>query len=166
MGYKSKNAKGKQPAKKKVERTYEPSDELKALAEKVIKEQKLDISPAKVEYLLVYPNVSKTVAGRCIRTGRELKFYSDMDYLIEMSGDLWDALEDSVRYVLMQHEIMHILPVENEKTGNMQYKLRAHDIEDFSKIIKEHGTDWIQKVKLTISSIYDLSPSEEDSITI
>jgi predicted metallopeptidase len=166
MSYNSKDKNGTKPTKKKVERTFEKSDELQKLAERVIKEQNLDVSKAKIEYLLVYPNVSKTVAGRCIRTGRELKFYSDKDYLIEMSGELWDNLEESVRYVLMQHEIMHVLPVENEKTGDMQYKIRAHDVEDFSKIIKTHGHDWISKVKLTISSIYDLTPSEEDSITI
>lgn len=149
-----------------VKKSFEESNDLAVLAEKVISEQNLDIYPAKVTYLLVYPNISKTTAGRCIKTNKELQFFSGYDYIIEMSGELWDSLEESVQYVLMQHELMHILPVENEKTGNTMFKIRVHDIEDFSKIIKTHGTDWISKVKLTISSIYDLSPADEDSITI
>jgi hypothetical protein len=149
-----------------VEKTFEVSNDLRTIAEKVLLEQQLEITPSKVEYLLVYPNISKTVAGRCIKTGKELKFYSEKDYLIEMSGELWDALDDTVRYVLMQHELMHIHPVMNEKTGKWQFKVRDHDIKDFSKIINVHGTEWISKVKLSISSLYDLSPADEDNIKI
>ncbi len=158
----SKTKKTKTNSKKE----FEVSDELKQLAETVIEEQKLDINPAKVEFLLVYPNIAKTVAGRCIKTSKELRFFSGKDYLIEMSGELWDSLDDSVRYVLMQHELMHILPIMNDKTGEWKFELRRHDIEDFSSIIKKHGIDWISKVKLSISSLYDLNPSQEDKIQI
>lgn len=141
-------------------------DELRELAERIVKDEVMEISPAEVEYLLVYPNISKTVAGRCIRASKELKFFSGKDYLIEISGELWDALDDSVKYVLVQHEMMHILPHMDEKTGEWKFELRQHDIEDFSKIIKKHGIDWISKVKLSISSIYDLTPAQEDKIKI
>jgi hypothetical protein len=149
-----------------VEKTFEVSNELRELAEKVILEQKLDISPSKLEYLLVFPNISKTVAGRCIKTGKELKYYSEKDYLIEMSGDLWNNLDDSVKYILMQHELMHVLPVMNEKSGKWVFKLRDHNVQDFSSIIRTHGIDWISKVKLCISSLHDLTPAEEDNIKI
>lgn len=152
--------------KSSTAKEFEVSQDLKELAEKVINDESLEIHPAEVEYLLVYPNISKTVAGRCIRAGRELKFFSGKDYLVEMSGELWDVLDDSVKYVLMQHELLHILPVMNDKTGEWKFELRQHDIEDFSRIIKKHGIDWISKVKLSISSIYDLTPSQEDKIKI
>lgn len=152
--------------KSNVKQQFEVSDELKQLAERVIKEQGMDVSPAKVEYLLVYPNISKTVAGRCVKAGKELRFFSGYDYLIEISGELYDALDDSVRYILMQHELMHIMPIMNDKTGEWKFELRRHDIEDFSNIIKKHGVDWISKVKLSISSIYDLTPAQEDKIQI
>jgi len=156
--------KNKKPADTKKD--FIISDELKELAEKVISEQNIDLMSAKVEYILVYPNISKTVAGRCIKTNRELKFFSGKDYLIEISGELWDSIDDSVRYVLLQHELMHIMPIVNDTTGEMKYELRKHDIEDFSNIIKKHGIDWINKVKLSISSLYDLSPKQEDKIVI
>jgi len=155
---------GKQKGSEKKE--FEISDELKKFAEKVIKDESMEIHPAEVEYLLVYPNISKTVAGRCIRAGNELKFFSGKDYLLEISGELWDVLDDSVKHVLLQHELMHIMPVMNDKTGDWKFELRQHDVEDFSNIIKKHGVDWISKIKLSISSIYDLSPSQEDKIKI
>lgn len=149
-----------------TKKEFEVSDELKTLADDVASSENLELHPAKIEYLLVYPNISKIVAGRCIRTGKELKFFSGFDYLIEMSGELWDALDDSVRYVLMQHELMHVMPVMNDKTGEWKFELRQHDIEDFSRIIKKHGVEWISKVKLSISSLYDLTPHQEDKIKI
>lgn len=149
-----------------VKREFEISAELKDIAEKVISAENMELSPATVEYLLVYPNISKVVAGRCVRSGKELRFFSGYDYLIEISGQLWDALDDSVRYVLLHHELMHIMPVMNDKTGEWKFELRKHDIEDFSNIIKKHGIDWISKVKLGISSLYDLTPAQEDKIVI
>ena len=149
-----------------VQKEFEISDELEKLALKVIKEQNMDLEGSKVQYLLVYPNISKSVAGRCIKTGKELKFFSDNDYLIEMSGELWDNLDDDTRYILMQHELMHIMPITNEKTGDITFKIRPHDIEDFSTLLKKHGPDWISKVKLSISSIYDMTPAEQDAITL
>lgn len=151
---------------KNTKKEFEVSDELKKLADTVISEQNLDVSPGRVSYLLVYPNIAKTVAGRCIKTSKELSFFSGNDYLIEMSGELWDSLDDNVRYVLMTHELKHIMPVMNDKTGEWKFEIRRHDVEDFSSIIKAHGVDWISKVKLSISSLYDLNPSQEDKIQI
>jgi len=145
---------------------YVVSDELKELAKKVITEQSIDTGNAKIVYLIVYPNISKTVAGKCVKTRNELKFFSEHDYIIKMSGDLWDSLDDDVRYVLMQHELMHVMPVNDEKSGEYKFEIRKHDIEDFEKIINKHGTEWINKIKLTISSLYDLSPASEDKIVI
>lgn len=152
--------------KASVKKEFVISEELNELGNRVIKERTLDIGNANVEYILIYPNINKTTAGRCMRTSMELKYFSEADYIVEMSGELWDALDESIRYVLMEHELKHIMPIMNEKSGDWNYKIRPHDIEDFSSIIKEHGADWINKVKLSISSLYDLTPTEEDSIKI
>jgi hypothetical protein len=34
----------------------------------------------------------------------------------------------------------------------------------FYNIIKHHGIEWFDKIKLSVSSLYDLSPKEEDNI--
>lgn len=146
--------------KKSSKKTFEQSKELKTLGEKVINDKKINVYPAKIDYLIVYPNISKTVAGRCVRAGKELKFYSKFDYIVEMSGELWDTLDDATQAILMQHELMHILPTMNEKSGDWEFKLRDHDVQDFASIIKEHGIDWISKVKASVASMYELN--EED----
>jgi len=151
---------------KKQPKSFEVSVELRELAEKVIKTEGMDLSPAKIEYLLVYPNISKTVAGRCIRASEELKFFSDNDYLIEISGELYDSMDDQTRYILLYHELMHVLPLMDDQTGDYKYTIRQHDLQDFSRVINKYGVDWINQIKLTVSSLYDLSPKSEDSIKI
>jgi hypothetical protein len=153
---------GTQTEKKKTssKKTFEVSADLKKLAETVINDQKIDVYPAKLEYLLVYPNVSKSVAGRCVRTGKELKFFSGFDYLIEMSGELWDVLDEPTRLILMEHELKHVCPTMNEKSGEWEFTLRDHDVQDFASIIKKHGIDWLSKVKLSVANLYELD--EED----
>jgi len=141
------------------------SEELKELAEEIIKTEKIDIGNANIGYLLVSPNISKTVAGKCKRTGPEFKYFVSFDYLIEISEDVWQALDNEQKRILVFHELMHVLVVIN-KAGDYMYKLKSHDVEDFSKLIKLYGTDWISVVKNTISSLHDLDPAAYDSIKI
>ncbi len=156
-------AKQNKTSKKKE---FEISDELKSIAEKVINNENIGIdNNVKIQYLLVYPNISKKVAGRCMKTNNEFKFNTGIHYIIEMSGELWDKLDDTVKYVLTQHELMHI-NIETRDNGDIEYNLRDHDVQDFSSIINKHGIDWITKIKLTISSIYDLGPDDERNIKI
>jgi hypothetical protein len=141
------------------------SPDVRKVAEEVIKAEKLEL-PAKIEYVLIYPYISKSVLGRCRRNGLELKFFSKVDYLIEMSGDVWDALDDKTKYVLTYHELLHVLPILNEKSGEWKMRLRKHDVMDFYRIIKKHGIDWFDNLRTVAGSVYDLSPEKQEKITI
>jgi predicted metallopeptidase len=140
------------------------SEDMKELAKTILKEQKLDIRPAKVEYLLVYPNITKSQAAKCFRTGKELKFFTDFDYIVEISGELWDALEYDDKYILLYHELLHIMPIMDEKSGEWKMKMRNHNIQDFSVLIKKYGIEWIDRIRFTLSSIYSMTPTEEDNV--
>ena len=106
----------------------------------------IDLADANIKYMKVYPNISKTVAGRCMRASKELKFFSGCDYVIQMSGELWDTLSEDTRKVLMLHELMHVY-VEMDAEGDPVYKLRQHDVEDFASILEEHGVHWILDIR-------------------
>ncbi|MEI7811998.1 MAG: putative metallopeptidase [Ignavibacteria bacterium] len=149
-----------------VKREFSLCDDMKFMANEIISREKIDVHPAKIEYVTVEPNISKSVAAKCVRTGKELKFFSGFDYIIEISGELWTALDKDTRSILLEHELRHILVLQNDKTGDWNFKLRKHDIQDFGKIVSCHGIDWIKKVKLCLSSLYDLTPVEEDNIQI
>jgi hypothetical protein len=133
-------------------KTYVVDQELDALAKEVIEQHGLVVGDADIVYMKVYPNVSNTVAGRCIRSSRELKFFSDCDYIIQMSGDLWDALDEHTRRVLMLHELMHIF-IDEDNEGNPVYKLRKHDVEDFAAILDVYGVNWLYDLRQSANEI-------------
>lgn len=152
--------------KTQTEREFTLCEEMKEMAEDIIKSERLDVYPAKIEYLNVYPNISKTAVSKIIKTNKELKFFSNLDYIIEISGELWDVLDKDNRRILLEHQLRHILIVQNDKTGKWVFKVRNHDIQDFGKIISNYGINWIKTIKLSLSSMYGLTPAEEDCIKI
>ncbi len=141
-------------------------EELVEIANEVIEEFKLDnLNGVKIKYVLVSPNISKTVAGKCIKPNAELKYFGNFDYLIEFSNDLWEGLNEDVKKVLMYHELLHILVVTDEE-GNTKYKIVDHNVKDFYCIIEKFGIDWLNKIRSTMSAIHDLSDNQQDRIKI
>ena len=145
---------------------YVKSQDLEILADKVINDKNMGIENVAIKYLLVYPQISKTTAGRCIRANDLLKVYSDCDYVVQMSGDLWDQIDDDTKTILMWHELLHVSAIMNEKTGEWDYRLRDHDVQDFYTIIQAHGIDWFGKLKTLFSSVYDIDPTKLDGFSL
>ena len=148
-------------------KTYIISDDVKSISNKVIDENvnELYIDDTKIEYIAVYPNITNTIVGRCIKANNELKYFSDADYIIEVSGDLWDNLDELTKYILLLHELKHIY-VTQDKKGNTVYKLADYDVKDFYSIIKKYGIDWYTKLKTLTAGVYNLSPEAEDNIRL
>lgn len=132
---------------------YYQDDKNYELLTQIIQQQNLNI-PANICILVVYPQISKSVAGRCIKASNELKLFSEFDYIVELSGSLWETLEQKQKYLLLYHQILHI-EIDYDKEGNVKFLLKDHNIKDFKQIISKHGIDWIQNISLINSSIYD-----------
>lgn len=156
----------KKDKKSVVKKEYIIADDLKDIALKVCQSENLDLRPAKLKFIKVYPYISKSIAGRCLKANDLLKFFGEFDYLIQMSGDLWDNLPADTQETLMLHELMHVYPQMNEKTGDWNFKILDHDLKDFSKITDRYGTNWIKTIKAINGSINNLNPKEEDNFTI
>jgi len=151
-------------------KTYTQSDELNTIAERILNDDSFFVAfskqdNVKVCYLKVYPHVTKFVAGRCIRASHAVKYFSDYDYVIEVSGELWDSLNELTKDVLIWHELAHI-HVEYNKKGERLLKLRDHDVQDFSEIIKRYGIDWFTDLRTFAASVYDLEPKDERKVKL
>lgn len=141
---------------------YEVSDELETLGKDVQALKHMDLNPAKIKYVKVYPLINKKTAGRCMLANPMMKLFGDCDYVIQMSGDLWDKLDKDRQSILMYHELLHVLPIQNAKSGEWEFKIRDHDVKDFYTIINEHGIDWFNELKTLFSSVYDIEPAKLD----
>ena len=145
---------------------YVKSNDLEVLADKVMHNQGMGLDDITIKYLLVYPTISKTVAGKCSKATDLLKIYGECDYVIQMSGDLWDKLDDNTKEILMWHELLHVHPVINQKNGGIDYKIRDHDVKDFYTIIQKHGIDWFGNLKTMFASVYDIEPEKLDGFSL
>lgn len=156
--------------KKEIDKkTYDIDEEVAKIADEVLKKDAVsldtNIKEAVITYIKVYPNISPTVAGRCIRSSKLLKFFSDSDIIIEVSGELWDAIPYDIRYVLMLHELKHI-GISFKKDGTKVTYLVNHDVQDFYDIIKKYGIDWLASLKSQIAKIEGFEDGEEDKIRL
>jgi predicted metallopeptidase len=142
------------------------SPELQEIAAEVIEAHKIELGPAQVGYLLVYPNISKQRAAKCMKATREVKHYSGNDYLIEVSGELWDMLDTDTKKMLLYHELLHIDPVFKAKNQQWKMNLRRPDFADYYEINDKFGNEWYKTIQATVSSLYDLDPRQESKVTV
>ena len=103
------------------------SPEIETISKKIIKEYNLDFGPAEIGFFLVYPNISKQRAAKCMKATREVKYYSGNDYLIEVSGELWDMLDAKTKEMMIYHQLLHLDPSFKSKTQEWKMNLRKPD---------------------------------------
>jgi hypothetical protein len=87
--------------------------------------------------------------GRCKKASdldRELTAY---DFVILLQREFWtsEAVTDAQRGALLDHELCHAAVAYDDdgepkvdERGRTVYRLRKHDIEEFSAIVERHGT--------------------------
>lgn len=142
------------------------SPEIETIAKKVITDFKLDFGPAEIGYFLIYPHISKQKAAKCMKATREVKYYSGNDYLIEVSGELWDMLDSKTKEMMIYHELLHLDPTFKSKTQEWKMNLRKPDFADFYTINDKFGNEWYKTIQATASSLYDLDPKQESKVSL
>lgn len=141
------------------------SPEVEAVARQVKEKFGIDLGPAQIGYFLVYPNISKQRAAKCMKATREVKYYSGNDYLIQVSGELWDMLDSETKEMLVYHELLHIDPVFRAKYQEWKMNLRKPDFQDYYQINDKFGNEWYKTIQATVSSLYDLDPRQESKVS-
>jgi predicted metallopeptidase len=149
-----------------TEKQLMESPEMETIAKQVIKEYKLEFGPAELGFFLVYPNISKQRAAKCMKATREVKYYSGNDYLIEVSGELWDMLDSKTKEMMIYHQLLHLDPTFKSKTQEWKMNLRKPDFADFYAINDKFGNEWYKTIQATASSLYDLDPRQESKVSL
>ena len=151
---------------KLIDKQLNESPEMEEIAKEVIESHGIDLGPAEIGFILVYPNISKQRAAKCMKATREVKHYSGNDYLIEVSGDLWDMLDKDTKKMLMYHQLLHIDPIFKAKNQQWKMMLRKPDFADYYEINDKFGNEWYKTIQATVSSLHDLDPRQEGKVTV
>lgn len=142
------------------------SPEMEDIAEKVIKEKDIELGPASVWYLLVYPNISKKRAAKAKKASPELTHATGYHYLIEISGDLWDMLDEDTKYMVVWNQLLHLDPQFKAKQQEWKMQIRKPDYTDYYEIADNKGSTWHKTVQATMSSLHDLDPRQENQVSL
>lgn len=142
------------------------SPEVEEIARQIKERESLEFGPAEIGYFLVYPNLSKYKAAKCVKASREVKYYSGNDYLIEISGEMWDMLDQKTREMVVFNQLLHIDPVYKAKNQEWKMKVRRPDFADYYEINDKYGNEWYKTVQATVSSLYDLDPKRESKVSL
>jgi hypothetical protein len=90
----------------------------------------------------------RVVLGKCKKASDLDRELAAFDFVILLSRRFWrhEDVTDAQRTALLDHELCHATvsydeagePVEDER-GRLVYRIRKHDIEEFTDIVSRHG---------------------------
>lgn len=112
------------------------------LAEEVRQKWHEHLHDAVMSYLLTKKPMNrggKAIAGKAKLSKGLIYFYSKSDFIIIVSAEFWDRADVSQRRALLDHELKHCAFEEDEKSGEVTWLLRGHDIEEFTDVVDRHG---------------------------
>lgn len=84
----------------------------------------------------------KAVLGQCEKIQEKYRWAIPCDFTITLfEPNIEDLTEEQIRIVIL-HELLHVGIRFNEKTGEEDYYVVPHDVEDFRMLIDRYGIDW------------------------
>lgn len=120
---------------------YDASDEVIALAKKLIEDHHGHLVEANIKYLFRTGNwevKKRDTWGQAKKVGKEVNFLTGYDYIILLHQDVWEQLQPEHKEALLDHELQHC-SAGTDDAGNKIWYIQGHDVEDFHAIIRRHG---------------------------
>lgn len=101
-----------------------------------------ELAEARILYIFVSEASKKggvELYGRVKKVSGFNEWYMEVDFIIEVAADKWNELDASQRTALVDHLLERCTGEENEKTGEMSWKIREPDVQEFESILNRHG---------------------------
>lgn len=123
------------PAEERVLDAKQP----RAIAEALIPVHHPHLKEARIGYLWVESMEKKgrIILGKASVANAKLRFYGEVDFLIEFNFTAWLELGPHQQAALVDHELMHC-NIEETKNGP-KAAMVPHDIEEFGPIVSRWG---------------------------
>lgn len=127
---------------------YDASDEVVALAKKLIEDHHGHLIEANIKYLFRTGNwevKKRDTWGQAKKVSKETNFLTGYDFIILLHQDVWAQLTPDDKEALLDHELQHC-SAGIDSDGNNVWYIQGHDFEDFLAIIRRHGL-WTPALK-------------------
>lgn len=153
------------------------SDSVGTIAGGLIPNYHPELDTARIGYVFVSEASMKggqELLGRVKKYSGYLEFALERDFDIEIPLDKWNGLEQHQRTALVDHLLERITGEEDEKTGEMKWRTREPDVQEFLSILDRHGA-WhnqlagfvsvAKRVNLEGFTEEDLNATEEEQVS-
>lgn len=121
---------------------YAIAESVAKFAEALIASQHPHLATAQIDYLFVDKEMKakgRPLFGKVSCPGALLKFYTGKDFIVEVSAPSWNELTAAQRSALVDHLLERCSGEEDDESGEMKWKLREPDVQEFGTILHRHG---------------------------
>lgn len=121
---------------------YAVAESVSRFAESLIATQHPHLATAQIDYLFVDKEMKakgRILFGKVSCPGALLKYYTGKDFIMEISTKSWNELTAQQRQALVDHLLERCSGEEDEDSGEMKWKLREPDVQEFGTILHRHG---------------------------
>lgn len=123
-------------------KVYDIAESVETMAQQIIPVYHPHLATARISFTFVDKGSMKNgrpVLGSAKKVSGQVQFLLERDFLIEVAADHWHTLADTQRRALVDHLLERCYGEEDEKTGDMKWKTREPDVQEFSTILRRHG---------------------------
>jgi len=123
-------------------RTYDSGDAIESVANGLIPQYHPELTSARMAYVFVDragKKAGKEVMGVTKKIGGVHEYLLEKDFLIVIALDKWNELNEGQRLALVDHLLERCTGEEDESTGEMRWKVREPDVQEFASILQRRG---------------------------
>jgi hypothetical protein len=127
-----------------MSRSYEPGDAIQRVAQTLISAHHPELVEARVTYLFTdkpFKVKGREVAGKVTKTSPLHEYLLEVDFIIEVSTELWQDMPDQKRMALIDHllERCYNSNADGEGDEEPKWRVREPDVQEFGTILSRHG---------------------------
>jgi len=129
------------------------------LGQEIIAKYRQELAEARIQYLYRHGGWSasgKVVAGEAYKVDeRKQAGGYEFDFEIVLNKEVWQDAEQSTKRAILHHQLCHCVWAVNEHgefdandDGSPKWRKQPHDFGDFHEVVKAHGTDWHEDLRI------------------
>lgn len=121
---------------------YGTAEQVEEIAQRLIPTYHPELATARMAYIFVDVASKKNgrpVLGKAGKVTGKWEFMVEKDFVIEVALDEWNNMDNRKREALVDHLLENCTGEEDETNGDMKWKMRTPDIQEFTSILNRHG---------------------------
>ena len=139
-------------------KVYSEAESVRSIAGGLIANYHPELATARLRYIFVDKASGKggiDILGKTRKISGPLEYLLELDFLIEVAADKWVELNNERRTALVDHLLERCTGEENEKSGEMVWKIREPDVQEFASILRRHGA-WNDQLTGFVSVAHEI----------